>query len=509
MRPSRTRASTRVPGRPGRPPARRLVALPLWLAALALAAGAGPARADAAPAPARELEAWSQLQERIIEVSEQVKPLVVHIEAIVKVNDRRKHVEGSGFIVSPDGRIVTNHHVVDKAQKVEVTIPGRAQKLPAMVVGADKQTDVALLKVDPGDRPLPAATFGSVEELRVGQWVLAVGNPYGLDGTVSFGIVSAKGRNLEVDQILNDFIQTDAMIDRGSSGGPLVDLDGRVVGVNSRGQGRGIGFTIPIDTALHVVDQLSAGGVERGWMGITLQPLDRDLADYFGMPDVNGVIVNSVFGGSPADAGGLRVGDVIVSFGGAPVEAEEEEDIRDFQRRVAALDPGEEARMEVVREGESLALAFPLGTQPKVVPDESETDVGFHVREITEHLFREHRLEGRDGAYVGFVERGSPASESGLMPGDVIERVEDRPVTDLASFEAAMAAVAGKDRFLVTARRADMVKYLLVKRGAAPAGAGEAITDAASLQPEPPEPPAASGDTPRADATDTAEESGS
>lgn len=426
-----------------------------------------PAGAPAAtPDAGAELAAWESLQERIIAVSDQVKPIVVHIEAIVKVNNRRKHVEGSGFIVSADGRIITNQHVVDKAQKVEVTIPGRTQKYPATVVGADKQTDVALLKIEPDGDPLPVAEFGSVDELRVGQWVLAVGNPYGLDGTVSFGIVSAKGRNLEVDKILNDFIQTDAMIDRGSSGGPLVDLAGRVIGINSRGQGRGIGFTIPIDTALDVVEQLAAGGVERGWVGVTIQPLDRDLAGYFGIPDVTGVIVNSVSSLSPAAQAGIEPGDVVTHFNGEPVAAEKEEDLGTFQRQVAGVAPGEAAELRVLRDGESREMKLVLGTQPTVVPNEEESDLGFHVQEITEITYRDQRLATREGAYVRFVERGSPASESGLKPGDVIARIDDDEVKNLDGFRSALEATTEKDVFLITARRGDMVKYLLVKRGA-------------------------------------------
>jgi len=456
-------------------------ALLAWLRAWAVGAWVGlallpglalvptaPARA-AVPAASEEMAGWSSLQERIIEVSEAVKPIVVHIEAIVKVNDRRKRVEGSGFIVDADGSIVTNHHVVDKAQKVEVTIPGRSHKYPATVVGTDKQTDVALLKIEPSGDPLPVASFGSVDELRVGQWVLAIGNPYGLDGTVSFGIVSAKGRNLEVDKILNDFIQTDAMIDRGSSGGPLVDLDGHVVGINSRGQGRGIGFTIPIDTALDVVAQLRKGGVERGWIGITIQPLDRDLADYFGMPDATGVIVNSVSAKSPAHDAGIEPGDVLTGLNGEPIEAEKEEDLGDFQRRVAAVAPGEAIELAILRRGKPKQISLVLATQPHVVPEEQETDLGFHVQEITENTYRDQRLATREGAYVRFVERGSPASESGLQPGDVIEGIDDESVKDLDSFRSALDDAAAKDAFLITARRGDMVKYLLLKRGETPA----------------------------------------
>jgi serine protease Do len=274
------------------------------------------------------------------------------------------------------------------------------------------------------------------------------------------------GRNLEIPDLLNDFIQTDAMIDRGSSGGPLVDLDGRVIGINSRGQGRGIGFTIPIDTALQVAAQLERGGIQRGWLGVTLQPLDRELADYLGIPDSTGAIVNSVAEGSPAARAGLKPGDVITAFDGFPVEAEKEEDLGVFQRVVAALKPGQPASLSVLRERKPRKLEVQIGTQPRVEPAEEETEIGFHVQEITRNLARDERLTVDRGAFVSFVARGSAASEAGLEIGDVIERIEGREVDDLDDFRAASREALKLDRFLIVARRGTEQKFLLVKRGA-------------------------------------------
>jgi serine protease Do len=376
-------------------------------------------------------------------------------------------VTGSGLIASADGRILTNHHVVDRAEKVTVSVPGIKKKYAAQVVGHDRQTDIALLRIEP-DAPLPAATFGSADDVRVGQWVLAIGNPYGLDGTVSLGIVSAKGRNLEIPDTLNDFIQTDAMIDRGSSGGPLVDLSGLVVGINSRGQGRGIGFTIPIDTALEVMAQLEQGGIERGYLGISMQPLDRDLADYFRMPEATGLVINSVAEDSPAARAGLRPGDVITTFNGVAVEAEKDEDLGTFQRLVAAVRPGEKARLGLIRNRKPRGVEIEIGTQPKVEPAEQESELGFHVQEITANVVREERLATDDGVFVNFVSRGSPASEAGLLIGDVIQRIEDVEIEDLGDFRRAMGDVGAKERFLITARRGEETRFLLVKRGAKP-----------------------------------------
>jgi serine protease Do len=430
--------------------------------------------------PAGARNAYDELERRIIDVAEKVKPSVVHIEAIVRVNDRRNLVTGSGVIATPAGRILTNHHVVDRAEKVTVSVPGVKKKYTARIVGTDKQTDIAVLRIE-SDRKLPAAVFGTTKEVRVGQWVLAIGNPYGLDGTVSLGIVSAIGRNLELPETLNEFIQTDAMIDRGSSGGPLVDLDGRVVGINSRGQGRGIGFTIPIDTALQVAGELEAGGVERGYLGITMQPLDRDLAEYYGDPDLTGAVVNSVIAESPAQRAGLHTGDILTRFNGMPVETEQDEDLGTFQRMVAGVAPGNRATLEIVRSGERKQLQVTLGTQPSIDPAEAESDLGFHVQEITKNLVRYHRLATERGAFVQFVARGSPANEAGLFVGDVIERIEEAPVENLDDFRRAMEKVAGKDRFLITARRGDETKFLLIKRGEASPPEPEDDADQASL----------------------------
>jgi serine protease Do len=432
-----------------------------WIA-VGLALWAGAASSAFAASPDER-----SLEERIVAVSKKVTPSVVHIDAVVRVNDRRNEVTGSGLIARADGLVLTNQHVVDKAVKVEVTVPGRKQRYPAEVLGTDRQTDIAVLRIRP-DGPLPAAVFGEIDDVRVGQWVVAVGNPYGLEGTVSLGIVSAKGRNLEVPGLLNDFIQTDAMIDRGSSGGPLVDLEGRVVGLNARGQGRGIGFTIPVDTVLQVMRELEGGSVERGWLGTSIQPLSRELASYLGFGESTGVIVNGVTEGSPAARAGLRSGDVITRFGDQVVDAEKEEELGRFQRVVAGTDPGTEVVVQVLRDGRTRQLEVTLGTQPKVEPEEEQTDLGFHVQEITEELFRGERLASREGAYVSFVVRGSPATRAGLLVGDVVVGVEKKRIEDLADFRDAVKSALEQRRVLVRARRGDDVRLLLFDRGAPP-----------------------------------------
>jgi serine protease Do len=430
-----------------------------------------PARADA----------LDELQARVIRVSKSVSPSVVHIEAAVRSNNRGKLVTGSGFVTDASGVIVTNWHVVDRARRVHVVVPGHDGRYPAEVVGTDKQTDLAVLRIEPreGDDPFPEAELGNSDALTVGEWVVAIGNPYGLDGTVSLGIVSVKGRDLQTAGILNDFIQTDAMIDHGSSGGPLLNLKGRVVGVNSRGQGRGIGFTIPINTAKRVVsDLLGEGRIARAYLGVSVQPLDRELARYWDIPRVHGVVIGAVTPGSPAENAGLQVGDIVTHIDAEPVRAEKDEDLGVFQRKIAQMLPGDDVRLRLRRGTDERDLTIQLDRQPKVVPDEEETDFGFTVQELTLGLFRKHRLRTREGVLVSFVERGSEAAEAQLSNGDLIVSLEDRPIATIEDFRAALETLPAGREFLLKALRGDETRFLLVRPGkpttAAANGAEEA-----------------------------------
>jgi len=410
-------------------------------------------------------DALDELQARIIAINKEVSPAVVHIEAAIRVNGRRNLVEGSGFVTQPTGVILTNWHVVDRAEKVSVVVPGRDGRYDAEVVGTDKQTDVAVLRIAPheGEKPFTAAKLGESDTVQVGEWVIAIGNPYGLEGSLSLGIVSAKGRDLRTEQLLNDFIQTDAMIDHGSSGGPLINLKGEVVGINSRGQGRGIGFTIPIDTAKRVsADLLDEGRIARGYLGVTLQPLPRDLARYWGQPNVHGVVVGSVAHGSPAERAGLEVGDVLVRFDGEALHAEKEEDLGQFQRLVAQRSAGHDVAIEILRDGKPRSLHAALTTQPKFVPDEQETQNGYTVEEVTEASFRSQRLPQRDGVLVSYVESGSEADEAGMERGDLIVELDKAKVTTLDEFRTALKKLPADKPFLVRALRGDDTRFLLV-----------------------------------------------
>lgn len=379
-----------------------------------------------------------QTQKLITSVSDRVKPTVVHIESWSRRAGTRIKALGSGVVVTADGKIVTNYHVIDKADQVQVVLDNRS-RYEAQVLQRDKLTDLAVLQINTGS-PLPFATFGDSDQAQVGQWVLAVGNPYGLDRTVSFGIISGKGRYIPGSEQgltpLNDFLQTDANIDSGSSGGPLVDLQGKVVGINSSGIGRGIGFTIPSKVVKEVMQgKQQQGQLERGWLGLYTQPFTRALATYRGMPAVRGLLVSDFAPGSPAARSGLQIGDVITELDGTPVEAEEDDEIQRFAQQVSRLAPGSRAEVKVRRGSGMQALAVEVGLQPHLEGAEVETPYGFRVAEVTSFRQQQFRLPDKSGLVVTEVEDGSAASEAGVEEGDLLLEWEDHPVETLAQVE--------------------------------------------------------------------------
>ncbi len=347
---------------------------------------------------------------------------------------------GSGVIVSSDGYILTNNHVIDGADKVTVTL-GDGRDISATVVGADAKTDIAVIKVD--EQNLPAITFADSDDVEVGDRVLAVGNPFGIGKTVTAGIVSGTGRtSRELGVDYQDFIQTDAAINPGNSGGALVDVRGRLIGINtaifSRSGGfQGIGFAIPADLARSVMNSLvQYGKVTRGFLGVMIQPLTRDLADEFKIKDQKGVIVSDVTPDSPAEKAGLKSEDVIVGFNGAPIESQDR-----FRIAVAGTPPGTDVKLHVVRDGQDKEVTVTVGELPgdeKLAANEKadkENDVlhGVHVADLTPETRSEFEVPARvQGAIVVEVEPGSAAAEAGLAPGDVIMEIDTKPVKSAA-----------------------------------------------------------------------------
>jgi len=343
---------------------------------------------------------------------------------------------GSGFIVAPEGYVVTNRHVISHATEIAVLL-NDGSRLEAELVGSDPKTDLAVLKVDP-DEPLPYARFGDSDETRVGDWVIAIGNPFGLGGSATTGIVSARGRDIRSGPY-DDFLQIDAPINRGNSGGPLFDLNGRVIGINTaifspNGGNVGIGFAIPSNLAGDVIDQLrTSGHVERGWLGVTIQQVDEDLAAGLGFDGDAGALVASVVSKSPAEKAGLRPGDVIVG-----IEGENVSRVKELTRKVASVKPDNEVELEVWRDGERKSVAVVVGQSPEDVSEpraEAESPggkLGVALAELTPEWRQKFRIDDDvEGALIVGVEPASGAASKGLRAGDVIVMVGRTPVANV------------------------------------------------------------------------------
>lgn len=401
----------------------------------------------------------------IISVSNTIKPAVVHIEVVQKSGQIKYKSLASGLVVDERGYILTNEHLVDKAQSITVTLPSKIE-YTGEIIGTDKQTDLAVIKIIT-DENLFVPKLGNSDEVKVGEWVIAVGNPYGFDRTVSFGIVSGKGRVLPQlpieNPLINDFIQTDAAIDPGSSGGPLVNLKGEVIGINSIGLGRGQGFTIPMNTANEVKDKLlTTGTIDRGWIGIAIQPLSRDYAKYYNKPDMEGVLISDIIPDSPAEKAGLLPGDVIVEYMGEEVSAEKEEDLNKFQFLVSQTKVGEPAQIKIVRNGTPMTIRIEIASQPKVKADEYETDFDFTVKEITDAIFRLYMLDDKEGVLVSFVEVGGVASTAQLQEDDIIKKVEEFEIKNLDDFKESFKQVKDEKQIMLTVKRGKSKRFVLL-----------------------------------------------
>ncbi len=345
---------------------------------------------------------------------------------------------GSGFIISKDGYVLTNNHVVADADEIFVRLSDRSE-LEAKLIGADPRTDVALLKVEA--KELPIVKIGKSDDLKVGSWVLAIGSPFGFDHSVTAGIVSAKGRSLPNENYV-PFIQTDVAINPGNSGGPLFNLDGEVVGINSQiftrsGGFMGLSFAIPIDVAMSVADQLkSEGKVSRGWLGVVIQEVNKDLAESFGLDKPAGALVAQVQEGGPAAKGGLQVGDVILSMNGQPIVVS-----ADLPHLVGNLKPGSKIRLEVVRGGSRKTLDMAIGALPEDGDEmaaaagdgveRSSNRLGVSVVELTDEQKKALDIQG--GVVIKDVLEG-PAAMMGLRPGDVITHLNNQAITSAKTF---------------------------------------------------------------------------
>ncbi len=372
---------------------------------------------------------------------------------------------GSGFIMSSDGYIITNNHVVRKAEEIEVILEG-GKKYTAKIVGTDPVTDLALLKIDP-EGSLPAVEIGDSSTLEIGDWVFAIGNPFGLGHTVTAGIVSAKGRALGIGRYDN-FIQTDAAINPGNSGGPLFDYEGRVVGVNTAvmARGQGLGFAIPVNMAKFVIEHLKVHGrVIRGWLGIMIQDITPEISEALGINRDKGGLVSEVKEGSPAGKAGLRRGDVIVS-----VEGEKIPDAATLTRKLALTKPGVDTKFVVFRDGKEKTFTIKLIEHPenekiKESADKmkAEEKLGIEVSEITQQLRNRFKIKASGGVIVINVAPGSLASESGFRAGDVILEVNGDSVNGLDEYREVLEEHGSGRTLLFLIERGGRTIYLGIK----------------------------------------------
>jgi serine protease Do len=370
---------------------------------------------------------------------------------------------GSGFLISPDGYIVTNNHVVEDVDEIKVAFLDGTE-LPAEVVGRDPKTDIALIKVK-ADHELPALPLGDSDGLRPGEWVVAIGNPFGLSHTVTAGIVSAVGRNIGQGPY-DDFIQTDAAINPGNSGGPLLNLRGEVIGINTAINPRAntVGFSVPINMAKGILPQLKASGrVTRGWLGVYIQEITPDLAEALeleGTPE--GALVSKVDPEGPAKEAGLERGDVIVEFDGRPIHTMEE-----LPRVVAATPVGRKVEVTVLRQGKRKRFKVAIGElkEPELVAQaevrEGPTAFGMRVQDITPELAEQLGLEKPEGVVVTSVKPGSPADEAGLRPRDVILEVGREPVENIEDLKSKLSAT--EKGVLLFVRRGDATLFVPLK----------------------------------------------
>ena len=379
---------------------------------------------------------------------------------------RQRSSLGSGFIIDADGSILTNNHVVENASKILVKLPGDEQDYEAKVIGRDAKTDIAVIKIDAKGK-LSAANFGDSDNLEVGEWVMAIGNPFGLDGSVTSGIVSAKGRHNITQGPYDNFIQTDASINPGNSGGPLINLRGEVIGINtaifSRSGGNiGIGFAIPINLVKELLPQLRGKGkVTRGYLGVLIQKVTPEIAESLSMDKGYGALVANVSKDGPAEKAGVKVGDVIIEFDGNAVK-----ESGDLPIIVARTPVEKKVRMKVLRDKKELVLNVAVGElkdQEVVASAPEKGELGLTVQRLTPQMAESLGLEKSEGVVVTAVEANSAAEDAGIRRGDVILEVDRRAVRNLDDYKKALAGVRKGRGVLFLVRRGESTLFLALK----------------------------------------------
>jgi len=374
-------------------------------------------------------------------------------------------VRGSGFFVKSDGYILTNYHVVENAAKIQVTLQNGV-KTTATVVGTDPKTDLAVIRVEQKNQPI--LSFANSDQIEVGDWAIAVGNPFGLDASVTVGVISAKGRNQLHITDFEDFIQTDAAINPGNSGGPLLNIEGEVIGINTAivsGSGgyMGIGFAIPSNMAKMVTEQLiKTGSVSRGFLGVTLQPIDPDLASFYKLDKVEGALVTEVIKGSPADAAGLKQEDIILKYNNVPVD-----NISSFRNNVSMMPAGNLLILQINRDGKLKELRVTIGSandDENVANGLTIKKLGLEVQNLNDEISKKLNVGDEKGVVITKVQPGSPSQVAGLQPGGLIVAVNRKKINNIDEFNAALQESASnkEKRILLMIKQGQTVRFVTV-----------------------------------------------
>ena len=372
---------------------------------------------------------------------------------------------GSGFIISGDGYIFTNNHVVEKADKIRVKL-ANGREYDAVIKGQDANTDIALIKINPLKNDLPVVIFGDSDKMRVGEWVFAIGNPFGLEQTVTAGIVSAKGRVIGSGPYDN-FIQTDASINPGNSGGPLFNLSGEVIGINTAivAQGHGIGFAIPINTAREMFEQLKTKGkVTRGWLGVTVQEVTPEISENLKLSERRGALVGDVLKGEPAEKAGIKTGDILIEIDGKKIR-----DTHELLRIVASLPLGKTVDLKVIRNGKEMILPIKIGErkdQKELTHIVKPSDqLGMTVQEITPEISHYFGLSETGGVVITQVREESPADDAGLKTQDIILQINKVKISSLKDYRMEISKSGQEETLLILIKRGDTSFFVTLRKG--------------------------------------------
>ncbi len=361
---------------------------------------------------------------------------------------------GSGFIFDEEGFVVTNNHVIEDADQIKVKLKDD-REFDAKIVGRDPNTDLALLKIESGEN-LPTVKLGDSDALKVGQWVVAIGSPFGLEHTVTAGIVSAKGRVIGSGPY-DDFIQTDASINPGNSGGPLLNLKGEVVGINTAiiASGQGIGFAIPINLARDIIMALkNEGEVTRGWLGVAIQDLNGDMAEYYGVEDKKGVFVADVFEGDPADRAGIKAKDIILEVNGEKIKTS-----RQLTSMIAGIPVGESASIKILRDGKEQTVKVKIAKRSeeklaaRAQPREEAAEFGIRVSDLTPEIMQRFNMDESSGVIVIHIEEGGKGDDAGVRVGDIIKEINRRSVKNTGDYEAILNQLSSGESVNLFIRR--------------------------------------------------------